>query len=109
MGLGQFLAFGRHLQVGIGVTDCFDQKAILGIARNDRRPGIAALFPATFPIELHTAFDFTLGGTVALVTVVGEDRPDFIFEKLELGLGRLGGRASAAGAEKERGEPRESE
>ena len=92
--VGKFLALRRHLQVRIGVTDGFDQQTFFRIAGNDRRARVAAFLPAAFPIELQAAFDFAFGRAVTLVAIVGEDRTNFVFEEIELRLGRL--RACAA-------------
>ena len=79
------------MKIGIGVANGFEQQTFLRITRNNGGAGIAALFPAAFPVEFESAFDLAIGRAVAFVTVIGEDRADFVFKKIELRTGRLGG------------------
>src|SRR2546430_12838749 len=95
--VGKLLALGGHLKIGISVANGCEQQTFLRITRNNGGAGIAALFPAAFPVEFESAFDFAIGRAVAFVTVVGEDRADSVFKKIELGLGRFSGGSSRNG------------
>ncbi len=80
--VGQLFAFGRHLQIGVGVTHGLDEQAFVRIARNDGGAVVAALEQAVAVFQGETALEFCGLGAVAFVTIVDKDGPDFILEKL---------------------------
>ena len=82
------LSLGRHPHVGLSVAHRLDEQALLGIAGDDGRAADAALFPAASPVEGQPDLRRAARRAVALVAVVGEDRPDLAFEELELILRR---------------------
>ena len=86
----KLLAFRRHLQIGIGVADGFDEHTFFRIAGNDHRAVLAAFEQAFVGIEQQAAFDLLGLLAVAFVAVVGEEWADFVFEELDLGGSRFG-------------------
>ena len=95
---------GRHRELGIGVADGLDQERFLEIARNDRRPFVAALEGAVAGIEDEAALRGILAGGVALIASIAEDRAHVLLEELEAFLGRLdvvGGDGEGGRAERE--------
>jgi hypothetical protein len=69
------------------VLDALDEQAPPGIARNDRRPRIAA---HKKPIAgIHPQPALLLVHSVTVVTFVGEDRPNVLLEKRYLWLGKV--------------------
>src|SRR5688572_13131781 len=70
LGLSELLVLGRHLQVGIGVTNRLDQQAFFGIAGNDGRAVVASLEKMIAAVEPEAALDFVSLLAVALEAVV---------------------------------------
>ncbi len=51
-------ALRRHLHVGVGVADGFEDQAGAGFSGDDRRTVVAACLPAGFRVEGEAALDF---------------------------------------------------
>ena len=88
----KFIVFARHgVDIrGFDVVDRKDQSAGFRVSGYDDRAEFAALEDVLTRIQAKTGLLFLL--SVALVAMVGEDRADFLFEKLQLGVARRGGR-----------------
>ncbi len=84
------LASGRHLQVGIRITHGLDQATFPGLAEHKLGPAIAAGKRRGARIEPQAAFLFF--ATVAFEAMRGQERPDFVFEKLDVGRRKPSGR-----------------
>ena len=82
---GQLFAAQGHGQPGPLVTDGSNQKARLGIPRDDGRPRLAALLPTIRRVKPQ--FSLRKIGTVADETVFGQSRTDVPLEEFP-GFGR---------------------
>ena len=92
-------ALGRHAKIFVPITHGLDERAVVEIARHHSRTAVAAARPAIAVVEPQAALGFLLGA-VAFVAMLGEERPDAFFKKLEArGIGRCGG----GGGERRRG------
>ena len=74
--LRQGVAFGRHPRVGVGGRDFFDQQAVVGISRFNRRTVIAAA--ADRGRRVQPQFRFLFQRAVAGKTAVPQHRLDVI-------------------------------
>jgi hypothetical protein len=97
----KFLIFARHgVDIfSFGVVDGKNEAAEIGFTRDDDWPEFAALEDELAGIK--TEAGLLLLGSVALVAIVGEDRADLLFEELQLGGRRGGGRLGSGGREGE--------
>ena len=78
---GQLRWRRRHrFEVGIGVRDGLEKKAILNVAGHDGLAVVAAGEGVAARVETQAAA--LLGGTVALETIVGQDGADVALEEL---------------------------
>jgi hypothetical protein len=92
------------LQVFVGIADGLDEETFVGIAGDEAGAGGAAFEEAVTGVEGEAAFGFALGGVVARVAGIDEDRADFGFEEFDL-IGReRGGCRGGAGGGREEGE-----
>ena len=84
--LGQ-TRLGRHHQFGVEVGDRPVEIALVRLAGDDRgQAGLTATADCLAQVEPQLALEFALLlriGRVALVAVLDEDRPDFLFKKLD--------------------------
>ena len=80
--LGGQAFLGWHLQLGIGITDRLDQKALAHLPRDDRRAAVATFLPAALPIQSQPALHLLILA-VALVTFAHQHGPDFFLKKLQ--------------------------
>jgi hypothetical protein len=87
LGVGKLFTLRGHLQIRVGVTDCFDERTLVGVAGNDHGSAVAAGEEAVAGVEGQAAFDLLGFLAVTLVAMVGEDGADFVFEEVELGAG----------------------
>ena len=55
----EFVAAGRHLEVGVVVADGADERAVVWFSGDDGRAGFAPLEPAVFGIEGESALLFS--------------------------------------------------
>ena len=77
----KLLSFGRHLQIGIGVSNSLDQQALLRVTRHNRRSGFTAFEHTLAGIEQQSAFDFFGLRAVAFVAIVSQHRANAVLEK----------------------------
>lgn len=107
--VGKLFALWRHLQIGIGVANGFDEQTAFRVARDDGGPGIASLGDAVAIFEGKVAAQFFRLRTVAFVTVVNKNRADFGFKELELsgGWGRAGRKSRESAQSRKKGKRRE--
>ena len=84
--------FGRHLQIRISVTHGLDQETRVRIGGDDDRSRTSALHQRLGRVEPQTTFQFLGFLTMARVTMLREQRPDFVFEEFNLLRGGLRGR-----------------
>lgn len=93
-----------HLFIGIGGGDAFDELALVGFAGKDGGvAGFEGFGGELAGVEAKAAF--VLAGTVAAVTVFGEDRADVAGEIEGLGgCGRGGERPGQSGEREEDGD-----
>src|SRR5262245_49014711 len=84
-----------HFQTFIDLADSPNEQAFFGLARSDRRPGLAALDKSFARIDFQPAHG---RGRMARVTAVGQDGTDSIFEEVLRFI--LLGRAQAVGRPK---------
>ena len=75
------LLFRRHLQVRVGVFHRLDEQAFVGVSGRDGRAGVAALYDCLAGGQQQVAL--VLLRVVTLETIVREERPDFVFKKLD--------------------------
>ena len=80
----QLLVLGRHLEIGIRIANCFNQKTLFRIAGDNSWRGIAAFEQTFFGVQQQTAFDLLGLLAMAFVTVINQDGTDFGFEELGL-------------------------
>ena len=81
--VGKFPVFRRHLEIGIRVAHRLDQQAALCIARNDGRTIVATSEQTRTRIQPETALYFFGVLTVALVTMLDEHGPNFLFKEFD--------------------------
>ncbi len=94
--VGEFLAFGGHLEVA-GLLDGLDEQALVGAAGNDCGAVVAPLEQGCVGVETEAAGLF---GGVAAVAALREDRANLLGEELDVVFGagvRAGGRACGGG------------
>jgi hypothetical protein len=83
--------FGRHLQVSIRITNRFDEKALVGTARDNGRSGISAFAHGLTRIKSQAAFQLLAPGAMTFVTPFHQHRPDLLLKEFDsLGVGSLG-------------------
>ena len=64
------------------MADIAKDQAFVGFARDDDRGArIAAFLPAGLGVEGEATFQFLRLGAMAFVAVLGEGRPDLLFEE----------------------------
>lgn len=78
------LFLGRHLEIRIEIANGFDEQTLLRVARLDRRSRRPAFECRNFGIKRQAALDLVTFGTVALVTILDERRPNLAFKKFRL-------------------------
>ena len=76
---------GGHLEIFVQVADGLDEQALIGLARNDRRPRVAARHPAGSTIQPKSAFVFLR--PVTTNTPSEQQRPYLVLEEI---AGRAG-------------------
>ena len=81
----QFWFLRRHGQVFVTMRHCREQETRLRFPWDDGRPRIASLQKAGRNVHTQAALEFLARRAVALVAILSEDRPDFLFEKFHLG------------------------
>src|SRR5579883_2795839 len=81
LALGQF-PLRRHPQLAV-LLDRLDDQALAGLARDGRRPAVAPLEERCAAREAQAALRPV--GAVALLALLGEDRPDRLLEELGRG------------------------
>jgi hypothetical protein len=87
----ELLALGRHFEIRIVVADGLDEEALVGLARDERRAGVAALQHRVARVELQAAFEFLRLRAVAGVAGPGEHGANLGLEKFQadgVGVGR---------------------
>ena len=89
------LPLGRHFEPL--VLDRLDQQALVGMLRRDHLARVASFTQAVMRVKNEMPFGLGDVPRVALVAVVHQDRPDFLFEEIDAFLrgarfGRAGGR-----------------
>jgi hypothetical protein len=92
--------------------DRLDEERFLQVARDDGRSFVAALIGAVHRIQDESSLRGILGGGVALIAAIDEDRAHVLLEELEAFRGRrhsLGGRSGRKGREGCESEGGESE
>jgi hypothetical protein len=82
------LSIRRQLKIGVRVTNSLYQFAFVGITWNNDGTIASAFLPTAFPIQFQSRFGCAFRWTVALVAIVGKDRPDFSFEEVGLLFGQ---------------------
>src|SRR6185369_16890908 len=80
------LLLRRHLQILVAVADRLHEQALLHVAGDHRRPGVAAMAPAVPGIEPQAALHFLLRA-VALQAALGQQRTHLLLKKIESLLG----------------------
>jgi len=88
------------LQVAVAIIDRLDEQAFAGVTWDDGGFCLAATKEARAGIESESPFDLFTFIAVALVTVLDENRADFLFKKSE--LGRVIGGQDDGGRDKEK-------
>src|SRR5207245_4647673 len=76
----KLFAFGRHLEIFVGVADSFDEQAFIGIAGDDRGAGVAAFQEMLAGLEQEGAFVFLGFWAVTLVTILDMVGPYFFLK-----------------------------
>jgi len=70
------------LNVGILVTDCFNEKTFVRLAGHHGRAPITALQEAGAVVEVQAAANFLRFGGVTFVALLNQDGTDFLLEEL---------------------------
>src|SRR5881628_3046360 len=73
----KLVAFGRHLEIGIGVADSLDEKTLLRVSGHDGRAGGTTFENAFARVQQQFALQLERLRAVALVAVLREQRADF--------------------------------
>ncbi len=81
---------GRHLIVGVGGDDAFEDGAFVRVFGVDGIATFDGRFCAGFGVESQVGFPLLCVGAVAMEAVIGEDGADVAIE-VDLGLGLIGG------------------
>ena len=98
------LAAHRHLELRIGLPHRLDDEALVGIARDHRRPRLSALQDPVAAVHAQAA---KLGRSVTREAVVDQYRPDSRLEKVRtFGRGR-GGQGDCSERDQPPGKARE--
>src|SRR5204863_9303594 len=80
---GRQLLLRRHLEVGVDVPDRLEEEALLRVAGDDRRAGVAALEDLLAAVEPEGALQLLRLGAVALVAALDEKGSDLFLEEFE--------------------------
>ena len=72
----------RHFEVAVLIRDGAQEQAGGRVAGCQGRPGIASGLPSGAMIQTESALDF-VSGTMALITMFHEQRPDLVLEVLQ--------------------------
>ena len=83
-------AFRWHLQIFVSVPDRFNQQTFFRVTGHNGRAGVSTLEQALTSIEQKSAFNFLRFAAVAVITMLDENGPYLLLEKLQPGsIGRL--------------------
>ncbi len=105
--LGSEFAAGRHLQLGVLMTDGLDQQAFLGLAGNEGRAAVATLEDGRSTVEQQAAALFPGFAGMAVLTLLDEQRANLLLEEVAVFRGdrRNGRRLRSREWGTEEGEP----
>ena len=82
--VGKLVALRGHLEVRVLVADGVDDEAVLGLARDDRWPRVAAVEHALAGVQHEAALYLVGVAAVAFVATVREHGTDVRLKKLEV-------------------------
>ena len=89
--------FRRHLELLVPMPDALDEQRVVGFAGHDGRTGFAALGPAVARVEAQAALGLLRAGAVALVAMLGEQRPNAFLEECDALLRSGGAKGNRSG------------
>jgi hypothetical protein len=72
----------RHFQFGMCLSDGLEQQAFFRLARNQRWSAAAAVDHAIAVVQAQAPLGVGVRG-MAVVAIVGEQRPNFLFEEID--------------------------
>ena len=103
---GRKFSFGGHLDRIIGVTDRFDEQALVRFARHECGTRFASFADSVATVEQQFAAEFFRVGRMAFQAMSHQQRPDFLLEEFIVGIVRT---RSVRRADRREGQCRQNE